>query len=109
MILIIGGTYQGKTEYAQKNFGAEHEIQNRYHEIVRGQLLEGEDPVQKAQELLMRNKDVVIISDEVGYGIVPTDSFERRYRETVGRVNCFFAGQAEQVIRVVCGIGTRIK
>jgi adenosylcobinamide kinase/adenosylcobinamide-phosphate guanylyltransferase len=109
MILIIGGAYQGKTEYAQEAFGAEHEIVNQYHEVVRRQLLDGENPEKQAERLLGEKKDIVIISDEVGYGLVPVDSFERAYREAVGRVNCFFAKQAEQVIRVVCGVGTRIK
>lgn len=109
MILIVGGAYQGKLEYASKHFGREYEILNQYHEVVRQQLLEEKNPQEEAKKLLEQKKDLVIISDEVGYGLVPTDAFERRYRETVGRVNCFFAGEAEQVIRVVCGVGTRIK
>ena len=56
-----------------------------------------------------KGTELVIISDEVGCGVVPVDDFERSYREAVGRVNCFFAERADQVIRVVCGIGIRIK
>ena len=52
---------------------------------------------------------LVIISDEIGYGLVPVDVFEREYREKSGRVNCYLAEKADQVIRVVCGIGSRIK
>ena len=40
---------------------------------------------------------------------MPVDSFERKYRDVNGRVNCFLAENAEQVIRVICGIGKRIK
>lgn len=109
MILIVGGAYQGKMEYAKKNFGTEYEIWNQYHEVVRRQLLDGKDPQEEAKKLLEQKKDLVIISDEVGYGLVPTDAFERKYRETVGRVNCFLAREAKQVIRVVCGVGSRIK
>ena len=28
----------------------------------------------------------VVISNEIGYGIVPMDKFERRYRELTGRI-----------------------
>jgi len=40
---------------------------------------------------------------------VPMEPFEREYREQVGRVNCLIAGKASQVIRVISGIGTKIK
>lgn len=107
MILIIGGAYQGKTEYAKEHFKG-YEIKNQYHETVRKQMLEGMNPAEEAEKYLSGKDKLVIISDEIGYGLVPTDAFERKYREEAGRVNCFFARKAEQVIRVVCGIGTQI-
>lgn len=109
MILIIGGAYQGKTAYAKTHFGNEYTIVNSYHLTVKEQLKEGKDPFKEASALLKGNDKCVIISDEVGYGLVPVDAFEREYREAVGRVNCYFAKEAEQVIRVICGIGTKIK
>lgn len=109
MILIIGGTCQGKTEYAKEHFGGEYRIVDDYHEAVRSQLLEGKEFLQEAERLLAQEEKLVIISNEIGYGLVPMEEFERRYREAVGRVNCLFAKQAEQVIRLLCGIGTRIK
>ena len=42
-------------------------------------------------------------------GIVPIDSFEREYRERTGRILVKLAEQADEVVRVVCGIGQRIK
>ncbi|MBP6421033.1 MAG: bifunctional adenosylcobinamide kinase/adenosylcobinamide-phosphate guanylyltransferase, partial [Agathobacter sp.] len=42
-------------------------------------------------------------------GIVPLDSFEREYRERLGRLLCEIAAKAERVERIVCGIGQRIK
>lgn len=109
MILIIGGAYQGKTAYARQNFEKDHRIVNHYHLQVKEQLREGKDPLCEAENLLKETENLVIISDEIGYGLVPVDEFERLYRETSGRVNCYFASQAEQVIRVVSGIGIRIK
>ncbi len=108
MILIVGGAYQGKTEYAREHFKG-YEIENHYHEIVRTQLTEGKNPLEEAENYLDGREKLVIISDETGYGLVPVDAFERRCREETGRVNCFLAKKAEKVIRVVCGIGTQIK
>ena len=58
---------------------------------------------------LEKHPDTVIICDEVGSGIVPLDSFEREYRERLGRLLCEIAAKAERVERIVCGIGQRIK
>ena len=49
------------------------------------------------------------VSQEVGYGVVPMDAFDRKYREAVGRVCTGLASKSKKVTRVVCGIGTVIK
>ncbi len=107
MILITGGAFQGKTKYALESFGDKYKIENKYHESVRAQLINGQDPLKEAEALI--KDDVIVITDEIGCGLVPVDSFERKYRDVNGRVNCFLAENAEQVIRVICGIGKRIK
>lgn len=109
MVLIIGGACQGKTAYAQEHFKTEYPIIDEYHLKVREQLKEGKDPLKEAEILLGEKENCVIISNEVGYGLVPIDAFERAYREAVGRVNCYLAEKASQVIRIVCGIGMNIK
>ncbi len=108
MVFIIGGAYQGKTEYAA-GYAKGREIINNYHLRIQEQMKEGKEPLEEAEQLLKEKPDCVIVCDEVGCGLVPIDSFEREYREKVGRVGCLFAGKAEAVIRVVCGIGTQIK
>ncbi|MEG1848038.1 MAG: bifunctional adenosylcobinamide kinase/adenosylcobinamide-phosphate guanylyltransferase [Lachnospiraceae bacterium] len=108
MIFIIGGAYQGKLTYAQQHFAEEYVIMNQYQLVVKEALKKGLNPLEEAKRLLEQQDKLVIISDEMGCGIVPTDIFERQYREASGRVNCYLAGQAEQVIRVICGIGSRI-
>lgn len=112
MIFIVGGAYQGKLEYALENYPEHFKIVNGYHSRVKEQLENKRDPLQEAERLikeLTEGGELIIISDEVGCGLVPMDALEREYREQTGRVNCYLAKQAEQVIRVVCGIGTRIK
>ncbi len=107
MILITGGAFQGKMKYALESFGDKYTIENKYHEKVKAQLMDGQDPLMEAEKLVA--DDVIVITDEIGCGLVPVDSFERKYRDVNGRVNCFLAENAEQVIRVICGIGKRIK
>ncbi len=109
MIFIIGGAYQGKTAFADKNFSDTYKIINHYHEEIRLQMKKGLDPLEEAKKLLLSEDRLVIICDEVGSGLVPMDAFERAYREQVGRVGGYLAGQAKQVIRVLCGIGKNIK
>ncbi len=59
--------------------------------------------------LIEKNPDLVIVSDEVGYGVVPIDRLEREYREQAGRCMELLAASAGQVYRVVCGIGMKLK
>lgn len=52
---------------------------------------------------------VVIVTNEVGMGIVPENRLARHFRDIAGRVNQRLAEQAEQVWLVVSGIGVKIK
>ncbi|MCM1046039.1 MAG: bifunctional adenosylcobinamide kinase/adenosylcobinamide-phosphate guanylyltransferase [Candidatus Gastranaerophilales bacterium] len=109
MILITGGAYQGKRAFADNHFSDTYRIVDHYHETIRLQMKQGMDPLKEAQKLLSSDDKLVIICDEVGCGLVPVDAFERAYREQVGRVGGYLAGEAGQVIRVICGIGKNIK
>lgn len=53
--------------------------------------------------------ELIVISDELGCGIVPIDKNDREYRENNGRVMCLLAAKADSVVRLVCGIAVRIK
>jgi adenosylcobinamide kinase/adenosylcobinamide-phosphate guanylyltransferase len=52
---------------------------------------------------------VIIVSNEVGMGIVPVDSLTRLYRDIVGRANQDIASEADEVYLVVSGIPVQIK
>lgn len=125
MIFIIGGSYQGKTDYAVNNFGfSEKEIaegsapcdklQNakcirHFEDFIASAIERNEDPLKLTMELLNSNPDAVIIMTEIGCGIIPIERSERIYRELVGKTGCLLAGQAEKVIRLTCGIPSVIK
>ena len=69
----------------------------------------GETAADLAEILYQKNPELVIVTDEIGCGIVPMDPFQREVREQTGRVCTALAGKARRVHRVICGIGTVIK
>jgi adenosylcobinamide kinase/adenosylcobinamide-phosphate guanylyltransferase len=44
-----------------------------------------------------------VVSNEVGWGIVPVDASVRRYRDRLGVVNQLWAEASDQVLLVVAG------
>ncbi len=108
MKLVIGGRAQGKSDYVKANY-PDCVVFDDFSEWFRQKLSQGEEPEREAEELVKRSPDMVIISDEVGSGIVPMDKFEREYRERLGRFLVKLADRSERVVRVFCGIGTVIK
>ncbi len=46
---------------------------------------------------------MIVVSNEVGSGIVPGDVLSRRYRDLLGRVNTVFAEHAGDAFLVVAG------
>ena len=126
MILVVGGSFQGKLEFSRglceekemkiiegkelerKNYGKLH-ILNRFQDLVRHWLREEIDLEFAMKDFLLENRNLIVVADEVGYGIVPIEASERRYREAVGHCCCMAAAEAVEVYRVVCGIGVRIK
>ena len=113
MKLITGGAYQGKLAFARKEYGlgedgdwadgavcGREELFSRkgichFHLFVR--------------ELAEKNSQAVIVTTEVGCGVVPVDRFDRLYRETCGRLATELAERSSRVHRVVCGIGMVLK
>ncbi len=124
MKMIIGGACQGKSDYAKAHYpgirwsdGAscgEEEIFScegivRFHLFVRRWMQAGKDTDMLAKRLQSENPGLILVTDEIGYGLVPVDAFEREYREQTGRICTKLAAVSDRVDRVVCGIGKRIK
>lgn len=130
MKLIIGGVYQGKLAYAVENYLIEkkdfvngEELDSidwekskdcpkgiyNLHSYIKKALQHKENPMEEIKSLLCYNHEIVLITNEIGYGIVPMEATEREYREITGRICCYLAKEAEEVVRVTCGIGRKIK
>jgi len=53
--------------------------------------------------------DVIIVSNEVGLGIVPDNALSRVFRDIAGSANQILADEADEVYFMVAGIAQRIK
>ncbi|NLW23850.1 MAG: bifunctional adenosylcobinamide kinase/adenosylcobinamide-phosphate guanylyltransferase [Clostridia bacterium] len=60
-------------------------------------------------EIKNEKVNLIIVSNEIGLGLVPGDPLSRGYRDIVGRTNQFLAKHADQVITVWAGIPLQIK
>ncbi|MGN0351964.1 MAG: bifunctional adenosylcobinamide kinase/adenosylcobinamide-phosphate guanylyltransferase [Roseburia sp.] len=135
MELYIGGYAQGKLAYVlrekklaeeavingaefvwkkEKGLSAEKQIFNDFERWVRKEIEREKtnqtDPVEnQVKELIEENPGLLVISDEVGNGIVPLEPLEREYRERLGRILCFLAERADRMERILCGVGQRLK
>jgi len=52
---------------------------------------------------------VVIVSNELGLGLVPADAPSRRFRDLAGKVNRLVAQEADEAYFVVSGIPLSLK
>ena len=128
MKLFIGGAFQGKKKAAMERTGLSEtdfldgesctkeellkgKAITHFHSCIRRILREeGEEAADAfAEELFRENPGLILVSTELGYGIVPMDPFDRLYREKVGRILCRAAEQADEVCRVVAGRPVCIK
>ena len=126
MILIVGGSYQGKLDYATARFNLDETDIQRCDESTEAldptkrciayidrfalnRMRAGEEPV----EIIRRDpgafSDCIIICSDVSSGVVPTDPTLRAWREACGRMNSYLAILASEVWRVFCGIPQQLK
>lgn len=129
MVLITGGAWQGKTDFA-KNYLLEKEdrrlkivdgsqaaeedwrqadLFTNFHLWVARLLREDRDVYEAVNRMMEENPSITVTVNELGCGIVPVDAFDRSWRETTGRVCCLLAQKSTEVYRVTCGVATKIK
>ena len=125
MILIFGGAYQGKLAYAQNRFcltGSDvymcgenivipekkklvYEIDKWILALVKAEM----DTEEMTRRFIERNSDAIVICNDVSCGIVPAEAVLRKWRESVGRSLAQLSQYSNEVVRLFCGIPTRIK
>jgi adenosylcobinamide kinase/adenosylcobinamide-phosphate guanylyltransferase len=62
-----------------------------------------------AETLRAQKSSVVLVTNEVGLGIVPDNPLARRFRDAAGTMNQMIAQAADEVEFVVAGLPVRVK
>ena len=85
----------------------------QYEAEKAGQEINEEQVAEQAAELARTAGEhrgtVIMVTNEVGLGIVPDNSMARRYRDLVGRCNQVIGAAADKVFLVSCGIPLCLK
>ena len=126
MVLIFGGAYQGKLDYAMERYGLTesdvykcgggntdtpekkkiiYEIDKWILALVRADI----DPAEAVSRFIDSHPDAVVICNDISGGIVPIDPVMRKWREAVGRALAAVSQKSDEVVRLFCGIPTVIK
>ena len=126
MILLIGGAYQGKLDYACENYDLSRKdvytcsrekvempdgapIINNVEDLVWACLANSRDPLKYLAARKSRWVDSVMIVNDISCGLVPMDQNDRAFREAVGRTTTYLAKEAKEVFRIFAGIGMKLK
>ena len=129
MHLIIGGKYMGKLRYAYGLCGenaslcdlASESLDKMFEGIFAAHIVVN---LQDGVRTMLENKrsvknffganmhrlqDKILIGDEIGGGVVPTDPFERLWRDETGSLYQELARRSEIVDRIWAGLPIRLK
>lgn len=126
MIVIIGGAFQGKMDYAKNEFDLKErdvfhcsgedmvidfdkKVINNLERFTLACVREDIDPKECLEEYIDRLKDKIIICDDISQGVVPMDETERAWREATGRCLVYLGQQADRVVRIFCGLPEIVK
>lgn len=122
MELIIGGQYQGKTDWAKAEFslsdgdfavceGTELPKSSRavchLERYTRACVEAGLDPCAVTDFAALEGK--ILICDEIASGLVPMDPIDRKWRDATGHFLARLAARANRVTRIFCGLPLRLR
>ena len=98
---------RGKGEGEKANF---IDSEGRQRENLKQKQLQILGEINKLCKVCRESKsDVIIVSNEVGLGIVPDNALSRVFRDIAGSANQILADEADEVYFMVAGIAQKIK
>ena len=120
MILIIGGAYQGKLDFAKETFGitdadvhtctaGDIDFSKRCIYKIEEFSAHHNDPIGYFQAHREEWKDSVLILEDIFCGVVPMGAENRAWRQNTGRLAQYLSREAEHVSRIFCGLEQRRK
>lgn len=80
--------------------------------LISNLLLKGlkeKDIEQRIKRIMKSSTDVIIVSNEVGLGIVPDNKLARDFRDIAGKINQVVAKEAKEVFFMASGLPLKIK
>jgi adenosylcobinamide kinase/adenosylcobinamide-phosphate guanylyltransferase len=84
-------------------------VNNLLHERERGGVVPDTEIAAFLDTLRAPPCDLILVTNEVGMGIVPVGDLTREYRDLVGMVNQQVAALADRVVFTVCGLPIVLK
>ena len=118
MILVIGGAYQGKLDFAKETLGVSEIFTCTGPEIdfsktciyqIEEFTAHHPDPVAYFRDHRDRWQDSVLIMQDIFCGVVPMGAENRAWRQKTGRLAQYLSGEADRVSRIFCGLEHRLK
>lgn len=120
MILIIGGAWQGKLNFARETFDlteediytcstGEIDFSKRCINGIEEFAWNYPDPEGYFRAHREEWEDAILILRDVFCGVVPTDPATRAWRQKTGRLAQYLSREAKQVSRIFCGLEQKLK
>ena len=120
MILIIGGAYQGKLEFAKTAFGiadadvftctgGEIDFTKRCIDHIEAFVYSNPDALESFKSHRAQWQDSILILQDIFCGVVPMGAENRAWRQNTGRLAQYLSKEAAQVSRIFCGLEQRLK
>lgn len=124
MDLIIGGSYQGKLDFAREKYhlkdwdvfscsGCEIDFSkpciHHLEEFVLACVQHNIDPVQYFKQHWEDWRQSVLICQDMSCGVVPLGAEMRQWRQATGLLCQFLSREASSVSRIFCGLEQRLK
>lgn len=118
MVLIIGGAYQGKLEFAKETFGI-----NDVYTCTGDEIDFSKSCIYRIEEFTAHHPDSVsyfeshreewrnsvLIIQDIFCGVVPMGAENRAWRQRTGRLAQYLSREADRVSRIFCGLEQRLK
>lgn len=120
MILIIGGAWQGKLNFAKETFGITNadvftctdgkiDFSKRCIDRLEEFSLHHPDPIGYFEVHREQWRDSIMILRDIFCGVVPCSAEERAWRQNTGRLAQYLGQEADRVSRIFCGLEQRLK
>ena len=124
MILIFGGSYNGKLEYCRKKYNLKDKdiffctdenidfskkVICGLHIFIRSCIEKNINSMKYIEDNIEKFKDKIILCDENNSGIVPLKREDRIFREECGQSMQYLSSKAQEVYRIFFGLQEKLK